>query len=242
MPSPDYHRPQTLPEALKLLQSGTALGGGTRLSREVRRLASIVDLQALGLYGIEDQGGEWNLGANVRLQALVESDKGLPPALVAACRLEAGLNLRNMATLGGTIMAAGGRSALVTSLLALDAQVGLEPEAMAEPLDALLGRRVDGLAGRLIVDVRFARGVKLAYEQVARSPADRPIVCAAVGRTPGRAGLVIALGGFGERPILVGDARAAVSAYAHAEDAWASAEYRSAVAGILVRRLLAEVA
>jgi CO/xanthine dehydrogenase FAD-binding subunit len=242
MPSPDYHRPQTLAEAMNLMRGGTALGGGTRLSREARRLASIVDLQALGLDGIEDQGGEWVLGANVRLQALVESDKGFPPALVAACRLEAGPNLRNMATLAGTIMAAGGRSALVTALLALEARVGFKAETIAEPLDALLGRRRYGLAGRLIVAIRFARSAKLAYEQVARSPADRPIVCAAVSRGPGRAGLVIAIGGFGERPILVADARAAEWAYARAEDAWASAEYRSAVAGVLVRRLAAEVA
>ncbi|MCL4368078.1 MAG: hypothetical protein M1337_02730, partial [Actinobacteria bacterium] len=49
MPSPEYHRPKKLHEALTLLQSGTALGGGTRLTRHASRLASIVDLQALGL-------------------------------------------------------------------------------------------------------------------------------------------------------------------------------------------------
>ncbi len=241
MPSPEYHRPKTLLEALTLLRSGTALGGGTRLTRHASRLASIVDLQALGLDRIEDKANEWILGANLRLQALVESEEGLPAALIAACRLEAGANLRNMATLGGTIMAANGRSALVTSLLALDARVSLEPGETSEPLDSLLGRRRDGLAGSLIVDLRFAKGARLAYEQVARSPADRPIVCAAAAQLSGQSRPRIALGGFGERPTLVRDAHAAEAAYAQAEDAWASAEYRSAVAGILVRRLSAEV-
>ena len=242
MPSPEYHRPRTLPEALELLQHGKALAGGTRLTREASRLASIVDLQALGLDRIEDQANEWVLGANLRLQALVDSEKGLPVALIAACRLEAGANLRNMATLAGTIMAANGRSALLTSLLALDTRVRLEPGGIAETLDSLLERRRHDLAGGLIVEIRFAKGVRLAYEQVARSPADRPIICAAVARVPGASRLRMALGGFGERPIVVGDARAAETAYAKAEDAWASAEYRSAVAGILVRRLAAEVA
>lgn len=241
MPSPEYHRPQMLPEALRLLQNGTALAGGTRLAPDASRLASIVDLQALGLDQITAQADEWILGANLRLQALVESDEGLPAALIAACRLEAGVNLRNMATLGGTIMTATGRSALVTSLLALDARVSLEPDKIAQPLALLLDRRKNGLAGSLIVALTFAKAARLAYEQVARSPADRPIVCVAAARVPGEASLRIALGGFGERPILVGDAHAAETAYTNAEDAWASAEYRSAVAGILVRRLAAEV-
>ena len=36
--------------------------------------------------------------------------------------------------------------------------------------------------------------------------------------------------------------RAAAAAYAEAGDVWASAEYRSHVAGVLVRRLASEVA
>jgi CO/xanthine dehydrogenase FAD-binding subunit len=89
----------------------------------------------------------------------------------------------------------------------------------------------------------------LAYEQVARSPIDRPIVCAAAGGD-GQGGLRLSLGGFGRRPILVpiehldpGEAaEAAASAYREAGDAWADADYRSEVAGVLARRVTAQAA
>jgi len=89
----------------------------------------------------------------------------------------------------------------------------------------------------------------LRYEQVARSPADRPIVAAAVGHSDGTAYRVV-LAGFGARPVRVPRAEkalaaddpraageAAAEAYAHAEDAWAGAEYRSHIAAVLGRRL-----
>ena len=110
----------------------------------------------------------------------------------------------------------------------------------------------------LITSIRIPLPLHLAYDQVARAPLDRPIVCAAVGRSEakGNGGQVfIALGGFGPRPVRVaeaerafmktGEASAAYAlagkAYADADDKWASGEYRSHVAEVLVRRLLAEV-
>jgi CO/xanthine dehydrogenase FAD-binding subunit len=64
----------------------------------------------------------------------------------------------------------------------------------------------------------------------------------------------VALGGFGQRPMLLPDAElalaagdresaadAARAACSGAEDAWASAEYRADVAATLVRRLAGEV-
>jgi CO/xanthine dehydrogenase FAD-binding subunit len=92
----------------------------------------------------------------------------------------------------------------------------------------------------------------LRYEQVARSPFDRPIVAVAVGHTDGAAHRVV-LAGFGARPVRVPRAEkalaaedlraageAAAEAYAQAGDVWASADYRSQIASILVRRLGSE--
>ena len=84
----------------------------------------------------------------------------------------------------------------------------------------------------------------LGYEYVARTPADQPIVCASVVRWPsGRTRL--ALGGYGTAPLLALDGTepdgidvAARSAYSQAADEWASAEYRSDVAGTLALRCL----
>jgi len=81
---------------------------------------------------------------------------------------------------------------------------------------------------------------------VARSPADLPIVCAAVAKWPSGRTRVI-LGGYGESPLLAMDGPnpqgadiAARDAYREAGDQWASAEYRSDVAAKLTRRCIDE--
>ncbi|MEJ2570228.1 MAG: FAD binding domain-containing protein [Anaerolineales bacterium] len=212
----EYLRPKTIEEAVSLLERGVPLAGGTRVSTARRHIGAAIDLRDLGLTDLKIEKGAASIEAGVSLQAILESEPPLPDALRSACRLEAGWNIRNAATLGGTIMAADGRSPLLTVLLALDAEVTLEP-----------------------------------YEQVARSPVDRPIVCVAAERFKSSA--TIAIGGFGEFPQRAVEAekkaaagepldsvtQAAASLLETAQDAWASAEYRTAVAGVLVRRILA---
>lgn len=242
----EYHRPKTMEQALRLLQRGELLGGGTDLVPRRLRLTSVVDLQDLGLDEMQESPDGLRIGATVRLQQLVKAGDRVPAALAEACRLEAALNLRNMATLAGTVVAADGRSPVATVLLALDAQVTLQPGDETVSIDSLLDRRGEGLRGRLIVALTLLAADYAAYEQVARAPTDRPLVCASVARLHGRPEFRVALGGSGLRPLALvmerpdprAAAEAAALACAEAGDAWASAEYRSAVAAVLVRRLM----
>ncbi|HEY71091.1 MAG TPA: hypothetical protein G4O08_10965 [Anaerolineae bacterium] len=253
-----YHRPKTLGEALELLKEGVPLAGGTALVPELGKTQAVIDLQDLGLDGLGLKKGAIEAGAALKLQILIEKKLKIPEALVAACHLEAGLNLRNMATLGGTIFSADGRSPLLTTLLALDVRVEMQPGGEEISLDDLLERRGEKDFRSLVTVVRIPVPQRLAYDQVARAPYDRPIVCAAVGRwkdSQESEAVRITLGGFGTRPIRVQNAEqeiakdgqvekataAAAKAYAKAEDAWASADYRGHAAGVLVRRLLMEV-
>jgi putative selenate reductase FAD-binding subunit len=252
-----YHRPKTLEEALNLLKEGTPLAGGTFLVSRRSDLVSLVDLQDLGLDGLTMSEDEVVLGAMVRLQALMDARGDIPDALAEACRLEAGLNLRNMATVGGTIAAGDGRSPLLTVLLALGTLVeGVAGDA-PQPLAGVLAQTERGQGMRLITAARFSLPEELRYEQVGRAPLDRPLVCAALCKSKavkGDSAWRLALGGFGRAPLLLDDIEgslqeegvegvvaAAAAAYAAAEDAWASAEYRSHVAGILAGRLLKEM-
>ena len=103
------------------------------------------------------------------------------------------------------------------------------------------------LTNRLITKITIPLNVQLAYEYVARTPADLPIVCAAVAVWPsGRTRVV--LGGFGEVPILAMDGPGgggaeitAGDAYSHADDQWATSAYRQNMAIVLVRRCLANL-
>ncbi len=255
----EYHRPQKLDEALQLLARRQPvtfpLGGGTTLNRPSDEPVAVVDLQALGLDEIQPRGNLLDLGATARLEQLLQTP-ALPPALDKAIRHEASYNLRQVGTVAGTLVASDGRSPFATAMLALDATLSLlhahdENPTRSEEMIALgdlLPMRAARLQGRLITRVTIPINASLAYEYVARTPADRPIVCVAVARWPsGRTR--ITLGGFGAVALLAldgpepGGAETAVQdAFSQAGDQWASAAYRQAAATALIQRILAEPA
>ena len=248
MPNLKYLRPKTVDEALEQLASGVPLGGGTTLTPRRFQLETVIDLQDLGLSDLEEAGGKVTAGAACTLQQIVEAEGMVAPQLAEACRREAAWNLRNMATIAGAVLACDGRSPLASALLAVGAKALLTPGEETLGLDDLLDRRpLDPEV--LVIGFTWKTKASLRYEQVARTPADRPIVAAAVGRPDGSAYRVV-LAGYGARPIRVtraekalgaGDpaaaGKAAAAAYANAGDALAGAAYRSHVAGVLVRRL-----
>jgi CO/xanthine dehydrogenase FAD-binding subunit len=249
----EYHRPGTLDEALALLArpevKTVPLGGGTVLNRPSVERVAVVDLQGLGLDSFETRGNTLLLGATITLQALLDHP-ATPLALQDAIRQEAGYNLRQAATVAGSLVAAGGRSPLVTALLALDAV--LEFHNAYAPVERLslgdfLPLRSQRRSGSLITSLSLPLNARLVYESVARAPVDLPIVCAALAQWPsGR--IRLALGGYGEAPVLALDGPepggaeiAARNAYSRAGDEWATSEYRQDVAAILARRCLASV-
>lgn len=244
----NYHRPLTLQDALTLLQQpNTApMGGGTWLNSPANPQpdADRIDLQALGINFLRKKGHTLEAGAALTLQQLLESPH-LPPALAQALRLEAPLNRRNAATLAGTLLSADGRSPFAILCLALDVQLHfVTPEGAESSLGLahLWALRPRGLVTMAAIPLNTV----CAYQQVSRSPADLPIIAAALTRwSSGRARL--ALGGWGKVPALAMDgteaeglAEAARSACFAATDAWASAEYRQQAAATLAQRCLDE--
>jgi CO/xanthine dehydrogenase FAD-binding subunit len=192
----------------------------------------------------------------VRLQTLVEQGDEISPALVQACVDERGWNLRNMRTVGGSLVSTDGRSPAMTTLLAMKPEVITAPGEKTMDVDTLLDERPEALDGKLILKLKMAKPAAAAYAQVARTPKDLPVVCAAVVRFAGsKPSFGVALGGFGDRPVRVPAAEKAlaegagtekvhasvVEAYRHADDRWATGEYRSEAAAVLVDRLVEEV-
>jgi len=251
----EYHRPEHLAEAIELLSRSNPLtlpiGGGSTLDRSTPQPLAVVDIQSLGLDTFEIQRDNLTLGASLTLQALLMGLDAHPEiestGLRKAIQHEASYNLRQVGTVAGTLVAADGRSAFGTVMLALDAALILEPGSKMVTLGELLPFRREQLLHRLITRISIPQNVKLAYEYVARTPADLPIVCVGAAHWPsGRTRLV--LGGFGGSPVLVFDGLdaegaeiAARSAYSLAGDSWASAEYRQDVAGTLTRRAIQSI-
>ncbi len=251
-----YHRPESLEQALQLLNRPSPrtlpLGGGTLLSHPSPESFEVVDLQSLGLNYIRTRGKDLELGATVSLQQFLESEY-CPESIEPALKLEAPLNLRNAATIAGTLITCDGRSTLTTALLAFDARLNLihlPSSAVCNPssefnrqssvvsLGDFLPLRPFGLISQITIPTR----IKFTFQSVSRTPADKPIVCAALAQWPsGRTRL--ALGGCGKSPLLAMDGTAsddleaaARNCFHDASDEWASAEYRLDIASILAKR------
>ncbi len=265
----EYHRPTDLDEAKRLLQRKSVrtvpLAGGVSVVGEAATdIEAVVDLDGLGLDFIEYESGALYLGAMLRLQTIVEKLSDISDVLLAdAARRTAGWHIRNMATVGGALAGGDIHSPFSVALAALKARVKIYEQAGEMPLWADLSRQVrqKGLKGRLItaVSLTLPEGrMGASYQQVARTPADRPIVCAAAVAYESSAGVqtTTAVGGLlqdilvfsqkiagegaaeaaDELAAEVGKARTPESSYQ--SDFRGSAEYRREIAPMLARRAL----
>jgi CO/xanthine dehydrogenase FAD-binding subunit len=243
----EYLRPESVKEAIKLLtdpeQKRKPLGGGTRLSRQQTDFFGVVDLQQAGIDEIVTTGSEILAGAMVTLSTLA-AHPDINPEIQRAIRIDASENIRNAATLGGWMITGSGRSIFLTLLLAMDAGLIWEPGEKQVQMGDWLPLRSQESPGVLITSVMWRKDLKVAFEYVARSPKDRPILILAAAKW-GSGRTRIALGGYGPSPIVALDGPddggvdvASRDAYYDADDQWATAEYRREVAPKLALRCL----
>ena len=232
-----YHRPTTLADAVALLDDAhrRPLGGGTTIRHDGGGSpVEVVDLQALGLGTIVEEGPRLRLGATVTLQQL-HDDPLVPGIMRDLARAEQPSTLRTLATVGGTIGAADPESVLLAALLVHDATVRFADDRDV-PLATVL---LDGLAaGDLVVSVSIARDGRGVASSTARTPADVPIVAAVARATTD--GPVVALPGVGPGP-RIGDP-SIIGELDPPGDFRGSPEYRRHLAAVLVARAVEELA
>ena len=241
----EYKQAESLEEAWQLNQkkANRVLGGMIWLKMENINVGTAIDLSGLGLDTIEETEGSFSIGAMVTLRQL-EEHAGLAAythgAVKEALRHIVGVQLRNLATVGGSIYSRFGFSDVLTMFLVLDAQVELYKGGIV-PLSEYAERPKDrDILVRVIVPKRKA---KFNYQSVRISQTDIPVLtCASVKDENGYRFAI------GARP-----ARAQI--YAQPVDRTAeqmaevvraeiktgsslrgSAEYRRHLAGVLVRR------
>lgn len=260
------HTPATLEEAIALVrQPGTfPLYGGAALQRSARAdVQAAVDLRQLGLDFVRDSEDSVRLGAMLTLEqvraACAERGAEFPKlaAIAALLKEEMPETQRNTFTLGDLLVERNPQSPTLTGLLALGAIVTRLDLDMRFTMGAWLGLQQDA-ARYLLGRVRLTRGTPhcaVAYEKVARTPADLPIVGAVAYVTPGQGGkfpfVALALCGVAAHPVAqpnvaqvlaeTGDIERALENLVlnPPSDHWGSAEYRTEMARVLSRRALA---
>ena len=254
----EYHRPATVDAALALLGRLTPrtrpLAGGAHYRRGIKWPEALVDLGGLGLDVVRQTGANWEIGATVTLEALAGTAE-LPSALREAARRQAPRNFRQRSTVGGMI-ATRDTGVLFACLLALHARIKLEPGGRSIPLASYAQTRL--INGDLITSIAFPAQRHVAFAEISRTPADLPILCVAVAADLGvepRNFAVTATGADQPLVTLAGmaqlldgapradlDMLAAVPAHADwHDDGRGSAEYRDAMAPLLVYRAVARL-
>ena len=107
-------------------KSNRVIGGMIWLKMETLNVGTAIDLSGLGLDTIEETETEFRIGAMASLRAL-ELHEGLAAytngAMRESVRHIVGVQLRNLATVGGSLYSRFGFSDVLTMFLVLDAQV-----------------------------------------------------------------------------------------------------------------------
>jgi CO/xanthine dehydrogenase FAD-binding subunit len=203
----EYHRPENLEQAKRLLNREKPLtiplGGGTVISRFTEEPIAVVDLQSLGLNKIAIENSKCRIGSMVRLQDLVENSN-IPAGLAKAAQREASINIRRSATIGGMLMTSDGISPLLGCLLALDVRLFWEPGNKSMYLGEWLAKDRKKNPEKLISGIEFAIPVEVDYDDVARSPEDKPQVYVTAAKW-GTGEIRVVMGGSGKAPILGSD-------------------------------------
>ena len=136
MPKFDYIRPETLDQAIGLLDDSThtnrLLAGGTDVMVHLRYhepdFDRVIDISLLPeLKTITRSGNTISLGSGVTFAEIIESRtlQEAAPFLIEACRSVGGPQIRNMGTLGGNAVNAAAAADGLPSLVCLDATLHL---------------------------------------------------------------------------------------------------------------------
>ena len=170
----EYKRAESLEEAWQLNQKkpNRILGGMIWLKMETINVGTAIDLSGLGLDTIEETEDSFSIGAMVTLRQL-EQHPGLAAythgAMRETVRHIVGVQLRNLATVGGSIYSRFGFSDVLTMFLAMDCDVELYKGGIL-PLHEYAQRPYDrDVLVRLIVK---KTPMQLYYQSVRNSQTD----------------------------------------------------------------------
>ena len=248
----EYKRAESLEEAWQLNQKrpNRVLGGMIWLKMENINVGTAIDLSGLGLDTIEETDEGFSIGAMVTLRQL-ELHPGLAAytdgAVRESVRHIVGVQLRNLATVGGSIYSRFGFSDVLTMFLALNASVELYKGGVV-PLAEYAQRPYDrDILVRVLVPKENARFV---YQSVRNSQTDFPVLTcaaakladgsirAAIRARPGKAVLYTAAPEAGETAEefaarFAAEVKADIKTESNLRG---GAEYRRHLAGVLTKR------
>lgn len=250
----NYVKAESLEQAWQLNQKRSAriMGGMMWMRLSKKKIQTAIDLSGLGLDRIEETPEEFKIGCMTTLRDL-ELHPGLNQmtqgAVKESVRHIVGVQFRNTATVGGSIFGRFGFSDVLTLFMALDASVELYRGGVIPLRDFAAMKKDNDILVHLIVKKEPCRVVYLSQRNTktdfpvlacAVSAAEGRPVKAVIGARPYKAVVIedetgiLANGITEESAKRFGNYVASVTAFG--SNMRASAEYRSMIAEVLVKR------
>ena len=254
----EYYRASSLEDAYQKLQASpknTIVAGGLWMKKMGQSYDSLIDLSKLGLDKISETKDEIIVGSMVSQRDFEDSKivsflfAGAP---AFAVREVMGVNFRNLATIGGSIMGRYPFSDVITGLLPYDVELEFYP-AQKMSLEEYLNYKGKLNAILVAVHIKKCEG-KGFFKKVKTTALDFPIVNIAVAKVNKEYRVVV-----GARPMVAARsykameylnnggkdfakaAELAVEELSFMDNKDASKEYRVDLAKVYVRRGLEEV-
>jgi CO/xanthine dehydrogenase FAD-binding subunit len=238
----EYRKAKDAKEAYDLLTShdhAVILGGGVFLKMQRRTIPFLIDLADLELDKIEETETSFKIGAMTSLRQ-VETRADLPQAVSACTRQIGGIALRNVATIGGSVMGRYPFSDVLTALMGVGATLHFYQHGVM-PADQFAETGLDAPDILMSVEVpKSSETLFAAFKPVytdfslvnlAISKADKYMV--SIGARPNRA-KAIALESLS-------DLESVLDSFDFNDDRRASGAYRRALAKAMVEDALKEV-
>ena len=254
----EYYRASSLEDAYQKLQENSKnviLAGGLWIKKIGQDYNALIDMSTLGLNQISETKEEVVVGALTTQRDFENSEivKSLFDGAVAfSAREVMGVNFRNLATIGGSIIGRYPFSDVITGLLPYDVTLKFYPEQEMK-LEEYLNFK--GKLSAILVEIRIKKGEgKGFYKKVKTTALDFPIVNIAIAKVNNEYRIAI-----GARPMVASLAKEAmeylnkghkdfekaaelaVNGLQFLDNKDASKDYRIDLAKVYVRRGLEEV-
>lgn len=190
----DYHFPADLQEAYRMLlanRTNSVLGGGAWLKLGRKRIGAAIDLSRLQLDFIRDCGDTIEIGAMTTLREIEKSEvlKVVYGSLFQDCVKDiVGIQLRNSATIGGSVFSRFGFSDPLTALSGLSCTVVLVGQGPV-PLEEFCSQPFKkDIIEKLILKKDFLSG---SYRSFRVSKGDFPLLNVCITNLAGQSRIIV---------------------------------------------------
>ena len=180
----EFFKPQTVAEAAKLkakFKDGAVfMAGGTDVNctDSNYEIETVIGIEQLKLDAISKTPSELSIGAGVTIQELIDSPK-MPDQLTIAAGHFVNRNIRNIATIGGSIASNNSTSNLIPILIALDAELKIGGSATPVTVHEYVTREMTRLIESIMISPENLTK-KYGIRKFSRTANDICIVTAAI--------------------------------------------------------------